>query len=89
MTQLAQSAKTKSASRSSKRGNRLLLRGGIRLFVVEDDIETAGAAGLELQGSVQWCAEAERCYQVGIQFVGLTEPQTRALARALAAVTPS
>jgi hypothetical protein len=61
----------------------------IRLFVVEDDIETAGGAGLEVQGTVQWCAEAERCYHVGIQFVGLTDQQTRALSRALAAVTPS
>lgn len=59
----------------------------IRLFVVEDDIESAGGSGLDLSGTVQWCAEADRGFHVGVQFVRMTDVQTRALSRALAAVS--
>jgi hypothetical protein len=58
----------------------------IVLFVVEDDIETEGARSLELSGSVQWAAEAERGYAIGIKFGNLTAAQQTGLTNALKAV---
>lgn len=56
------------------------------LFVVEDDVETEGARGLDLTGTVQWLAEGDRNYAVGIKFGNLNTAQTTALTNALKAV---
>ena len=58
----------------------------LTLFVVEDDVETEGARGLELAGTVQWMAEGDRNYAVGIKFGNLTAAQSTALGHALKAV---
>ena len=58
----------------------------LTLFVVEDDVETEGARGLELTGTVQWMAEGDRNYAVGIKFANLNAAQTTALTNALKAV---
>ncbi len=58
----------------------------LKLFVVEDEVESEGARGLDLTGTVQWAAESERGWTVGLKFSALTPAQTAALARALAAV---
>jgi PilZ domain len=55
----------------------------LRLFLVEEDIEAEGARGLDLIGSVQWSAEAERGFAIGVQFHGLTGTQAAALAATL------
>jgi hypothetical protein len=55
----------------------------LRLFLVEDDIESAEARGLELMGRVQWAAEADRGWAVGIQFQNLSGAQLNALVAAL------
>ncbi len=51
----------------------------LRLFPVEDDIEAEGARGLDLAGRVQWVAEADRGFNVGVQFKDLTPAQMNAL----------
>ena len=56
------------------------------LFVVEDDVETEGARGLDLTGTVQWMAEGDRNYAIGIKFGTLNAAQTTALTSALKAV---
>ena len=56
------------------------------LFVVEDDVETEGARGLDLTGTVQWMAEGDRNYAVGIKFGNLNAAQSTALGNALKAV---
>ena len=58
----------------------------LTLFVVEDDVETEGARGLDLTGSVQWAAEGDRSYAVGIKFGHLNATQSAALSRALKAI---
>ncbi len=58
----------------------------VTLFVVEDDVEAEGARGLELTGTVQWVAEGDRNYAVGIKFSNLNAAQTTALGHALKAV---
>ncbi len=58
----------------------------VTLFVVEDDVETEGARGLDVAGTVQWMAEGDRNYAVGIKFGSLTPAQTTALTNALKAV---
>jgi len=58
----------------------------LTLFVVEDDVETEGARGLELTGTVQWMAEGDRSYSIGIKFGNLNAAQTTALNNALKAV---
>lgn len=58
----------------------------LKLFVVEDEIETEGVRGLELTGTVQWTAEADRGYAIGIKFGNLTAAQTTSLTNALNAV---
>jgi hypothetical protein len=58
----------------------------LTLFVVEDDVETEGARGLELTGTVQWMAEGDRNYAVGIKFSNLNPAQTTQLNNALKAV---
>ena len=55
----------------------------LTLFTVEDDVEAEGAKGLELTGTVQWTAEADRGYAVGLKFGTLTAQQKTTLARAL------
>ncbi len=55
----------------------------LRLFLVEDDIEAAESRELELMGKVQWMAEADRGYAVGIQFQNLSGTQMNALIGAL------
>jgi hypothetical protein len=61
----------------------------LTLFIVEDDIEAEGARGLELTGTVQWTAEGDRGYAVGIKFGKLTAAQETALGNALKAVGES
>jgi len=56
------------------------------LFVVEDDVEAEGARGLELTGTVQWMAEGDRNYAVGLKFGNMTAAQSTALTNALKAV---
>lgn len=58
----------------------------VRLFLVEDDIESAGSRPLDLSGTVQWCAEADRGFAVGFRFTSLTAAQIAALDQALKAV---
>ncbi|MCU1282782.1 MAG: hypothetical protein JWM53_6328 [bacterium] len=58
----------------------------LTLFIVEDDVETEGARGLDLTGTVQWVAEGDRNYAVGIKFGNLNASQTAALTNALKAV---
>ncbi len=55
----------------------------LTLFTVEDDVEAEGARGLDLTGTVQWTAEADRGYAVGLKFGTLTAQQKNALTRAL------
>jgi len=61
----------------------------IRLFPVEDDIESEGARGLELLGRVQWTAEADRGFAVGVQFRDVTPAQTAALTATLRRIGPA
>ena len=49
-------------------------------------VETEGARGLELTGTVQWMAEGDRNYAVGIKFGNLNAAQSAALTNALKAV---
>ncbi len=56
------------------------------LFLVEDDVESASGRGLDLTGTVQWQAEGDRGYALGIKFGTLTAQQTNALKQALARV---
>lgn len=58
----------------------------LTLFIVEEDIEAEGARGLDLTGTVQWMAEGDRGYAVGIKFGNLTAAQQAALTNALKAV---
>lgn len=55
----------------------------LTLFTVEDDVEAEGARGLDLTGTVQWTAEADRGFAVGLKFGTLTAQQKTSLARAL------
>ena len=57
-----------------------------KLFVVEDGIETEGARGLDLTGTVQWAAESDNGHTVGIKFGALSPAQSAMLANALKAV---
>ncbi|HEX9100773.1 MAG TPA: PilZ domain-containing protein [Polyangia bacterium] len=59
---------------------------GLTLFVVEDDVEAEGVRGLEMTGTVQWMAEGDRNYAVGIKFGNLSAAQSTALTNALKAV---
>jgi hypothetical protein len=54
----------------------------LTLFVVEDDVETEGARGLDVTGTVQWLAEGDRNYAVGIKFGTLSPQQTTQLSNA-------
>jgi hypothetical protein len=58
----------------------------VMLFVVEDDVEAEGAHGLDLTGTVQWVAESDHGYSVGIRFGTLTAAQSGALQNALRTV---
>jgi hypothetical protein len=59
---------------------------GLTLFIVEEGIETEGARGLDLVGTVQWLAEGDRGYAVGIKFGSLTAAQQTGLTNALRAL---
>jgi PilZ domain len=61
----------------------------LTLFVVEDEVEAEGARGLALAATVQWAAEADRGWALGLKFDPLTPQQAAALANALRAVTVS
>jgi hypothetical protein len=61
----------------------------MRLFIVEDEIETEGARGLDLTGTVQWTAESDRGYAVGIKFENLSPQQAHQLQNALRAIGES
>jgi len=61
----------------------------LKLFIVEDDVETEGARGLELTGTVQWTAEGDRGYAIGIKFGNLNASQSAALSNALKTVGES
>lgn len=58
----------------------------LTLFLVEDEVETEGARGLDLTGTVQWTAEADRGYAIGVKFGNLNAQQATALANAIKAV---
>ncbi len=58
------------------------------LFAVEDDIESESGSQLRLRATVQWSAESDRAYQVGLRWLGATPQQLAALERALGAVDP-
>jgi hypothetical protein len=58
----------------------------VTLFIVEDDVETEGARGLDLIGTVQWAAEGDRNYAIGIKFGDLNPSQTTQLNNALKAM---
>jgi len=62
---------------------------GLTLFVVEDGIESESARGLDLTGTVQWTAEGDRGYAVGIKFSNVTPAQQTALSHALKVVGES
>jgi hypothetical protein len=62
---------------------------GLKLFIVEDEIEAEGARSLDVTGTVQWTAEAERGYAVGIKFINLTPQQSQQLQNALRALGES
>ena len=55
----------------------------LKLFIVEDDVEAEGARGLELSGTVQWTAEADDGYTVGLQFQNLSPQQKTAIENAI------
>src|SRR5262245_20900225 len=55
----------------------------ILLFVVEDDVEAEGSKGLELDATVQWVAEGEKGYAIGVKFNPLPPPQVTLLQNAL------
>jgi hypothetical protein len=58
----------------------------LKLFVVEDDVEAEGAHGLELTGMVQWAAEADRGWAIGLKFDALSPTQAAALNAALKSI---
>jgi hypothetical protein len=58
----------------------------ITLFLVEDDVESENARGLDLTGTVQWSAEADRGYNVGVKFGNLTAAQQAGLGNAMKTV---
>jgi hypothetical protein len=58
----------------------------LSLFMVEDDVEAEGARTLDVTGTVQWSAESERGYALGVKFGNLTAAQQLALGSALKAV---
>jgi c-di-GMP-binding flagellar brake protein YcgR len=58
---------------------------GVRLIAVEEDIED-DSRGLQLAGQVQWAAESDTGYAVGVKFLRLSPQQTRALESALKSV---
>ncbi len=58
------------------------------LFVVEEEIEIEGGSRLALKATVQWMAENDRAYQVGLKWFEPTEAQRASLVRALGVVDP-
>jgi len=59
---------------------------GMRLFFVEDGVETENSQTLELNGTVQWVAEADRGFAVGFRFASLTALQLQGLSQTLQAL---
>ena len=72
--------------RDRSAGGRRARSSALTLFVVEDDVETEGARGLELTGTVQWMAEGDRNYASASSSRNLNAAQTTALTNALKAV---
>ncbi len=69
--------------------NRQLKEGSFlsfRLFLVEEEIESAEEKPLDLVGTVQWATESERGFAMGIKFGNLTLTQRKALEARLTAV---
>ena len=60
----------------------------LSLYVVEDDIEAEGKTTLDLRATVQWCAEADRGYAVGLKFVDPPPQKLAMLERVLAMLPP-
>jgi c-di-GMP-binding flagellar brake protein YcgR len=58
---------------------------GMRLIAVEEDIEDE-SRGLQLTGRVQWAAESDNGYAIGVQFLNLTPAQSRGIESAIKAV---
>jgi hypothetical protein len=58
----------------------------LTLFVVEDGVEAEGAHGLSLASVVQWAAEGDRGWALGLKFESLSQPQLTGLANALKAL---
>ena len=55
----------------------------ITLVVVEDDVEIIGGRTLSLRGTVQWSAESDRAYQVGLKFVDVEPAKLKQLENVL------
>jgi hypothetical protein len=60
-----------------------------KLFLVEDDIESDDEKPLDLVGTVQWAAESEKGFAMGIKFGNLTRAQKTTLEARLAATGAS
>lgn len=55
----------------------------VTLLVIEDDVESAGGRTLSLRGTVQWAAESDRGYQVGLRFVSVEPAKLKQLENVL------
>ena len=55
----------------------------LTLFVVENEVETEGLRGLKVAGTVQWAAEGDRGWALGLKFDPLTPAQVKSLQNAL------
>jgi len=60
----------------------------VTLVVVEDDVESESGRTLVLAATVQWIAEGDRGYQMGLKFVSPDPAKLKQLENALRAVTP-
>jgi hypothetical protein len=57
------------------------------LFLVEDSIEAEGKTTLDLQATVQWSAEAERGFALGLRFVDPPDAKITMLEKVLTMIT--
>ncbi len=53
------------------------------LFLVEDEVESAGARDLEVAARVRWTAETELGHRVGLEFEALAPAQVATIDRIL------
>jgi hypothetical protein len=60
----------------------------VALFLVEDDVESEGKTTLDLKASVQWAAEADRGYTLGLRFVDPPDAKLAMLEKVLKLLTP-